>query len=123
MRGRLNRRFPQRRGVPVLRWAYEVFEFRGSFVPQFLQKRASAGLTVLQLTHVLSVVCRVSSGVEVNVRCANLDPVPPRKPQTGTARARNRTVSPPTLTGSFRALMITKTRPATTPTIIPFPTA
>src|SRR5439155_17103169 len=98
-------------------------EFRGNFVPQFLQNSASGGFTVLQFAQVLIATCRVSSRVVVRVLCANLEPVPPKNPQTGTARARKRTVSPPTLTVSFRALITTYTRPATTPTIIPFPIA
>src|SRR5712664_3399866 len=85
----------------------EALEFRGSLVPQFLQKSASGGFTVLQFGQVLSATCRVSSWVVVRVLCANLEPVPPRNPQTGTARARNSTVSPPTFTGSFRALITT----------------
>src|SRR2546426_12260672 len=101
----------------------EALELRGSLVPQFLQNRASGGFTVLQFAQVLIATCRVSSCVVVRVLCANLEPVPPRKPQTGTARARNSTVSPPTLTGRRRALITTYTRPATTPTIIPFPIA
>src|SRR6267143_5999446 len=85
----------------------EALEFRGSLVPQFLQKSASGGFTVLQFGQVLSATCRVSSRVVVRVRWANLEPVPPRNPQTGTARARKSTVSPPTLIGSFRALITT----------------
>src|SRR2546428_9367795 len=85
----------------------EDFEFLGNLVPQFLQNSASGGFTVLQFAQVLIATCSVSSSVVVRVLCANLEPVPPRNPQIGTARARKRTVSPPTFTGSFRALITT----------------
>src|SRR2546426_522819 len=85
----------------------EDLEFLASLVPQFLQNNASGGFTVLQFAHVLIATCIVSSCVVVRVLCANLEPVPPRNPQTGTARARNSTVSPATFMGSFRALITT----------------
>src|SRR6266704_3346770 len=107
-------------------------ETKPSFVPQFLQNSASAGLAVLQFSQIFGPctgpVRGVSSGhgrivfsiaLHSRVRCAITEPSPPRNPQTGIVRMRKRNCYPAIDAPSRSPFSIPYTSPMTTQTIAP----
>lgn len=65
-------------------------ELQGSLVPQFLQNSASGGLDDAQEAHVFG-TGGGPRGAVLEARCVNIAPAPPRNPQIGTLKVRNRT--------------------------------
>lgn len=64
----------------------------GSFVPQFLQKRASGGFEALQEAHAFNAALENERAVVADAVRENTAPAVLSSPQTGTVRMRNRTI-------------------------------
>ena len=64
----------------------------GSFVPQFLQKRASGGFEALQEAHDFNAALEYERAVVADAVRENIAPAVLSSPQTGTVRMRNRTI-------------------------------
>ena len=64
----------------------------GSFVPQFLQKRASGGFEALQEEHVFNAALEDERVVVADAVRENIAPAVLSSPQTGTVRMRNSTI-------------------------------
>jgi hypothetical protein len=92
----------------------------GSFVPQFLQKRASGGFEALQEEHVFNATLEDERAVVVDAVRENIAPAVLSSPQTGTVRMRNRTIFDSMRVVDLAVIMMTYAKPATIPTRIPF---
>jgi len=79
----------------------------GSFVPQFLQKRASRGFEALQEAHAFNAVLEYEWAVVADAFLENMAPAVLSSPQTGTVRMRNRTIFDSRTVVDLAVVMIT----------------